>query len=287
MSVPVAATGTVGGALRIATARLAACSDSPRLDAELLLEAVLERPRSALYAHPEAILAPALAARFGALLTRRAAGEPIAYLLGRIGFWTLTLTVTPAVLVPRPETELLIEQALVRLPDGRARVADLGTGSGAIALALASERPGWQILGTDLSPAALALARHNAGALELGRVAWLRTRWCAGLASDGFDLIVSNPPYIAADDPHLAALTHEPATALVAGAGGLADLAAIAQQAGRCLRPGGWLLLEHGHTQGAALARLLRDAGWCEISLHRDLGDRGRVSAARRPGATT
>lgn len=288
VAVPVAdAASTVGGVLRTATGRLAAISESPRLDAELLLEAVLGRPRSALYAHPEATLSPSAAARFEALLTRRAAGEPIAYLLGRAGFWTLTLAVTPAVLVPRPETELLVEQALARLPNAHARVADLGTGSGAIALALARERPGWQVLGTDLSPDALALAQHNASALGLARVGWLRTHWCAGLASGDFDLIVSNPPYIAADDPHLAALAHEPATALVAASEGLADLAAIVRQAGRCLRPGGWLLLEHGHTQGVALARLLRDAGWCEITLHRDLSSHGRVSAARRPGTAT
>ncbi len=281
------AASTIGEAMRAATTRLAATSESPRLDAELLLETVLERPRSALYAHPEAALAPAIAARFETLLSRRAAGEPMAYLLGRTGFWTLTLAVTPAVLVPRPETELLVEQALARRPAAAARVADLGTGSGAIALALASEQPGWQVLGTDLSPTALALARHNASALGLGRVGFLRTRWCAGLAGGSFDLIVSNPPYIAAGDPHLAALGHEPATALVAGSQGLADLAAIVREAGRCLRPGGWLLLEHGHTQGAALAELLRAAGWREITLHRDLGDRGRVSAARWPGART
>ena len=229
-------------------------------------------------AWPEAEVADALAAQFEALLARRQAGEPLAYLLGRWSFWDMDLAVSPAVLIPRPETELLVELALARLPQAAARVADLGTGSGAIALALARERPGWQLLAVDYSAAALAVAEANRRALGVPNATALRSDWCAALADAAFDAIVSNPPYIEADDPHLAALAHEPLSALASGADGLADIRRIAAEAPRCLVPGGWLLLEHGWEQGAAVRAILEAAGFARVQTHRDLEQRDRVT---------
>ena len=256
-------------------------------DAEWLLGHVLDRSRTWLIAHRDDPLSPAAAERYGALLARRAAGEPVAYLTGRRGFWRFDLAVTPDTLIPRPETELLVERALERLPADRAvAIADLGTGSGAIALALAHERPRARVLATDASAAALAVARANAQALGLANVRFAEGDWCAALAGERFDLIASNPPYIAEGDPHLDCgdLRFEPAAALSSGADGLDAIRRIAADAPRHLHPGGWLLFEHGLDQGAAVRALLATLGYAEIATERDLEERDRVTLGRWPG---
>ena len=277
---------TLRDLLAAAAQRLAKISETPRLDAELLLAAALERPRSYLHAWPERVPEPDRVARFFAWLDRRQAGEPIAYLLGRREFWSLELEVTPDTLIPRPETELLVELALERLPaDRTCALADLGTGSGAIALALAVERPRARIVATDLGPAALTVARRNARRLNIGNVEFREGDWCAPLAGERFDLLVSNPPYIAATDPHWRQgdLRFEPAAALVAGEDGLDALRSIVAQAPACLRTGGWLLLEHGYDQGEAVPNLLRQRGFVDVSDHRDAANLSRASAGRWP----
>ncbi|HEX8777031.1 MAG TPA: peptide chain release factor N(5)-glutamine methyltransferase [Rhodanobacter sp.] len=256
-----------------------------RADAEALLLHVLGQPRSWLFAHAGDVLDPDVRAAFEALVARRSAGEPVAYITGRRGFWTLELEVTPATLIPRPETELLVELALERLPrDMAGRVADLGTGSGAIALALASERPQAQVVATDASPDALVVARRNAQRLGVGNVRFLQGDWLAPLAGERFALVVSNPPYIEAADPHLAQgdLRYEPAAALASGADGLDALRRIVAAAPAHLEAGGWLLLEHGWNQGAAVRGLLHEAGCAEVFTARDLEARDRVSGGRR-----
>lgn len=256
-----------------------------RHEAEVLLLHVLGRERAWLFAHGDSPVEAMQRQRFLALVARRAAGEPVAYLTGRRGFWTLDLEVTPATLVPRAETELLVEQALELLPAGEGReVLDLGTGSGAIALALASERPLARVTATDASAAALEVASRNAAAHGLGRVSLVQGNWFAPLAGQRFDLVVSNPPYIAAGDPHLARgdLRFEPATALASGPQGLDDIALIAAQAPAHLHAGGWLLLEHGHDQGAAVRAVLQAAGLGEVATCQDLEGRDRVTRGRR-----
>jgi len=257
-----------------------------RHEAELLLLHVLGRERSWLFAHATDLVDPASGQAFADLLQRRLAGEPVAYLLGRRGFWTLDLAVSPDTLIPRPETERLVELALERLPEATPlRVADLGTGSGAIALALASERPQARVVATDMSPAALAVAAANARRHGLDNVAFRQGSWHAPLAGERFDLIASNPPYIASDDPHLARgdLRFEPASALASGHDGLDDIRLIIAGAAAHLLPGGWLLLEHGWDQGAAIRALLADAGFVEVATEVDLEQRDRVSLGRRP----
>lgn len=254
-------------------------------DAALLLAHALGKPRSWLFAHADDALGEADAAHFEGLLARRAAGEPVAYLTGSRGFWTLELTVTPATLVPRPETELLVELALARLPaDAPVRVADLGTGSGAIALAIAKERPRAQVLATDASSEALAVARGNADRNGIGNVAFRHGSWLQPLGEAAFDLIASNPPYIADGDPHLVQgdLRFEPPMALSCGPDGLDAIRTIIRDAPACLRPGGWLLLEHGWEQGEALRALLAEAGFVEVGTERDLEQRDRISLGRR-----
>ncbi|EPG2416496.1 peptide chain release factor N(5)-glutamine methyltransferase [Stenotrophomonas maltophilia] len=259
-----------------------------RHEAELLLLHVLERPRSWLFAHATDPLAAADLAAFEALLARRVAGEPVAYLTGRRGFWTLDLEVDPATLIPRPETELLVELALERLPQDQAlQLVDLGTGSGAIALALASERPQAQVLATDASPGALAVAARNAARHELRNVRFVEGGhdWYAPLQGARFDLIASNPPYIASDDPHLAQgdLRFEPATALASGVDGLDDIRRIVDGGQAHLLPGGWLLIEHGWDQGVAIRALFDAAGFTEVQTVQDLEQRDRITLGRRP----
>jgi release factor glutamine methyltransferase len=255
-----------------------------RIDAELLLLHVLGKPRSWLIAHAHDALPPDVRAAYAALVERRAAGEPVAYITGVAGFWSLELEVNPATLIPRPETELLVELALQRVPPDRAvRVADLGTGSGAIALAIASERPRAEVSATDASADALAVARRNAARLGIANVRFERGDWLAPLAGQCFDLIASNPPYIEAGDPHLfqGDLRFEPASALASGTDGLDDIRRIVADAKACLQPGGWLLIEHGWNQGDAVRALLQANGYAEVFTARDLEQRDRVSGGR------
>ncbi len=278
---------TLAGLLAGATRCLAQASAAPRLDAEVLLAATLERSRAYLLAWPEQVPTSAQAARFKAWLERRLAGEPVAYLLGRREFWSLELEVTPDTLIPRPETELLVELALAHLPVGRpVLIADLGTGSGAIALALAVERPLARIVATDCSPAALAVARSNASRLGISHIQFREGDWCAPLAGDRFDSIVANPPYVAASDPRWRAgeLRFEPPQALVSGEDGLSALRAIVAQAPDHLAPAGWLLLEHGYDQGETVPALLRRRGFVEIADHRDTAGVSRCACGRWPG---
>ena len=255
------------------------------LEAELLLAHVLGVGRARLRSHGEDVPAADAAARFAALIERRAGGEPVAYILGRKDFWTLELSVSPAVLVPRPETELLVERALELHPGEEGRAADLGTGSGAIALALASARPRWRIVATDVSAEALAVARANAVALGLERVEMVEGDWLTCLPECAFDLLLSNPPYVAAADPALrvAELMREPRLALVAGEDGLAALRGIIRSAPDRLGPGGWLLLEHGATQAAAVAGALVARGFAQVRSHRDLAGRERMTEGQWP----
>jgi len=273
---------TTLGALLHAAERQLAAGSSPRLDAELLLAALLGTTRAQLHARAAEPVAATLATHYLALIARRAGGEPVAYLTGRRDFWTLSLEVTPAVLVPRPETELVVERALALAGPEPAAVADLGTGSGAIALALASERAHWRIVATDRSPAALAIARGNALRLGLHNVEFRLGEWCAPLAGQRLRLIASNPPYVAAGDPALAepTLQYEPHAALCPGPSGLEALAAIAEQARAHLHAGGWLVLEHGADQAAALAHRLVALGYAHVRCHRDLAGRDRVTEA-------
>ena len=258
-------------------------SDSPRADAEILLAHVMQRSRSYFVAWPDAQLTLDEAAAFEALLARRVAGEPVAYLLGSRGFYGLDLAVSPAVLIPRAETEVLVEAALERLPNKACRVADLGTGSGAIALALASLRSDAQVVAVDMSPEALSVAQENARNLNLV-VDFRLGDWCGGLADDVFDMIVSNPPYIRADDEHLAQgdVRFEPRLALTSGADGLDAIRVIIACAPAHLKPGGWLLFEHGYDQAEAVAGLLRAAGWQAVESLQDLLGHFRVTLGRR-----
>jgi len=275
---------TIAAALAAAGARLG--GEEARADAELLLSHALARPRSWLYAWGDAALPPEAAAAFAALLQRRIAGEPVAYLVGRREFWSLDLEVTPATLVPRPETELLVELALERLPlQGAPRVLDLGTGSGAIALAVARERPGARVTAVDASAPALAVAQRNAARLGLERVRFLRSDWFSALRDEDFELLLANPPYLADDDPHLreGSLPFEPAAALSSGRDGLDALRTICADAPARLSPGGWLLFEHGFEQGEAARALLASAGFANVRTWRDLEGRERASGGQRP----
>jgi release factor glutamine methyltransferase len=255
------------------------------LEAQVLLAHALGRDRAWLAAHATDALARDDAERFFALARRRRGGEPVAYLTGCREFWGLMLGVTPAVLVPRPETETLVEAALARLPSDRPlRVLDLGTGSGAIALALAHERPRAEVIATDASEAALAVAGDNAARLGIANVRFLRSDWYAQLPDGArFDAIVSNPPYVATGDPHLTEgdLPFEPASALLAGADGLSALRTIVAGAPSRLAPAGWLLVEHGYDQAAAARALLEGAGFEALASLRDLAGIPRVAAGR------
>lgn len=253
------------------------------VDARVLLAHALERSSTWLFAHGDDIIDPDALDRFETLLARRAQGEPVAYLTGRRAFWSFELMVSPDTLIPRPETELLVELALERLHIGaESRVADLGTGSGAIALALAYERPQSQVVAVDVSAGALDIARANARELELRNLEFRQGDWLQPLADERFDLIVSNPPYIADSDPHLDALRYEPAPALSSGADGLDAIRIIASNAPAHLHRGGWLLLEHGWDQGDAVRALLQAAGFGSVETRRDLEHRDRVTLGRR-----
>ncbi|MFG0379365.1 peptide chain release factor N(5)-glutamine methyltransferase [Pseudomonas sp. zbq_18] len=261
--------------------------DSPtaRLDAELLLAAALNKPRSYLRTWPEREPTAEQLDAFAQMVGRRRSGEPVAYILGHQGFWSLDLEVAPHTLIPRPDTELLVETTLQLAPATPRRVLDLGTGTGAIALALASERGGWQVMGVDRIAQAVALAERNRQRLQLGNAEFRLSSWFDSLAGERFDLIVSNPPYIAADDRHLGEgdVRFEPQSALVAGADGLDDIRLIVGQAPQHLQPGGWLLLEHGYDQAEAVRALLGAAGFHLTESRRDLGGHERISLGQWP----
>lgn len=263
---------TVGAALASAASLLGV-----RLDAELLLAHVLDVSRANVIARDERVLTPEAQGDFEQLLARRMSGEPMAYLTGTREFWSLELEVTKDVLVPRPETELLVEWGLALAPRS---VLDLGTGSGAIALALASELPDARIAATDISAAALQVARGNARRLRL-EVQFAEGA-CYAPVDGAFELIVSNPPYVAEGDPHLAELKFEPAIALTSGADGLGALRAIVAGAPQHLRAGGWLLVEHGATQGAAVRELFARAGFARVETRRDLAGHERATGGQR-----
>ena len=276
---------TLAELLRAATTRLAGTTDNPRREAELLLAARLGTSRAALVADASRAVDAEAVAGFDAWIERRSSGEPLAYITGRRGFWTLELEVTPDVLVPRPETELVVERAL-RHGGTQARLLDLGTGSGAIALALATERPQWSVTAVDRSPAALGVARRNAARVGAPGVDWREGSWFEPVARQRFDIIVSNPPYVAADDAALddPALRHEPRAALTPGPDPLAALRAIVTAAPNHLAAGGWIILEHGATQGPAVRALLEAQGLSHVVSLRDLAGHERVTEGRLPG---
>lgn len=267
-----------------AVGRLAA-SDSPKRDAEILLGHVTGRARTYIMAFGETELSDQALLQLEALLSRREKGEPIAYLVGEREFWSLPLSVSPATLIPRPDTECLVEQALLRLGAGSSRVLDLGTGTGAIALAIASERPDCQIIGVDLQPAAVSLAQYNGQKLSIANASFLQGSWFAPVAGQRFALIASNPPYIDAADPHLEQgdVRFEPATALIADNNGLADIDYIVAHAPAHLDPQGWLLLEHGWQQGEAVRDILQAAGFTQVETVKDYGDNDRVTLGQWP----
>jgi release factor glutamine methyltransferase len=274
----------LAAALNEAARSLTSASPSPRLDAEVLLMHVCDLARTALVIRANESLSAGQYDEYRRLVERRRAGEPVAYITGVREFWSLPLTVSPAVLIPRAETELLVERALARIPqDNSCAVADLGTGSGAIALAIARERPHAEIVATDVSADALHIADRNAHKLGITNVILRAGNWLAALADNLFDVIVSNPPYIPANDPHLGRgdVRHEPRTALTGGTDGLDAIRCIASGARARLHAGGWLLLEHGYDQADTVATILREAGFTESTCHADLAGQPRVTEAR------
>lgn len=258
-------------------------SDSPQLDCQILLGHTLDKSRAWLLANDEYAVDACSAGKFIAQLKRRRAGEPIAYLTGIKEFWSMALKVTPDTLIPRPETELLVETALDRIPDDHRTVADLGTGSGAIAIALAAERQAWSIVATDVSEGALEVARLNADRLGCKNIEFIAANWCEMLEDYRFDLIVSNPPYVEPDDPHLDELTYEPAGSLVANDHGMADLKTIIRTAPQVLKPDGLLIVEHGYNQQDAVLATFRDAGYRNVESKFDAGGHPRSTIAKAP----
>jgi release factor glutamine methyltransferase len=277
MSLPL----SIQDALNIAGEKLALCSEDTSVEASLLLAHVLGVSRTHLHTRPEQKLQESQCHEFFKMISRRLAGEPIAYLIGCREFWSLELLVNKYTLIPRPETELLVELALQHIPpDGEYHILDLGTGSGAIALAIASERPQCHITATDISPPALDVASANAQRLNIRNVTFHQGSWFAPFYTEKFDVIVSNPPYVAQNDPHLLQgdLPAEPSLALVAGPSGMEMITTIAQHAPNYLQSGGWLLLEHGYNQGTCVANLLNDAEYFRVQTWRDLAGIERIT---------
>ena len=275
---------SIENALRDAARRLADSSDTARLDAEVLMCRAIDMPRSYLFAHPEDTLDEAAVGRFTTTVERRAAGEPIAYITGSREFWSMQLMVTPATLVPRPETEILVDLALREIPrKADWNVLDLGTGSGAIALAIARERPLASVTAVDLSADAIAVARQNARQLDVGNVEFLQGDWAEPVAGRSFDLVASNPPYVADGDVFLESLAAEPRMALVSGDDGYDAIQIIARDCPAILAGGGVLLLEHGCDQATDVADLLQQQGLVDIRCHNDYAGLPRVTAARKP----
>ena len=265
--------------LRQAASELSA-SESPKRDAEILLEFVTGKARTYLLAFGETQLSAEQEAQLATLLARRKTGEPVARLVGEREFWSLPLYVSPATLIPRPDTECLVEQALSRLPAQACRILDLGTGTGAIALALASERPDCEVTAVDVMPDAVALAQRNVARLGFPNVTVLQSSWFSALDNRTFGMIVSNPPYIDEHDPHLTQgdVRFEPLTALVAANEGLADIVHIVTTSRQHLLPGGWLLVEHGWTQGDAVRDVFIAAGYRAVETCRDYGGNDRLT---------
>lgn len=273
-------------ALEWAVRALAPTSGAARVEAEMLLGHSINKSRHYAYIWPERLITTAQYQRFEALCRRRAAGEPLAYIVRRREFWSLDLEVTPATLIPRPETECLVEAALALVPPTATwRIADLGTGSGAIALAIATERPACQILATDNSAGALAVARQNAARLGLGNICFSLGDWFAALGDRGYQMILSNPPYVADSDPHLERgdLRFEPRSALVGGPDGLTQIRLIARQARAYLVRNGRLLLEHGYDQGPQVCALLQGLGYQGVTDHCDYAGSQRFAEAVAP----
>jgi len=276
---------TISEALKAATQILSTCQPTARIDAEVMLCYVLNKSRTFLHTWPEQQLSPRKQRLFKRLVSRRAEGEPVAYLIGQREFWSLQLTVTPDTLIPRPETELLVEQSLELIPENsQLNIADLGTGSGAIALAIASERPDCKVTAIDNSLAALNVATENAAQLKVTNINFLHNDWLHNSKPSPFDIIISNPPYVRSDDPHLneGDLPFEPLTALASGADGMTDIKKIAHQAWLHLKDKGWLLLEHGFDQHATVSEILRQQGYQNIEGFRDLSGNDRVIRARK-----
>jgi release factor glutamine methyltransferase len=276
---------SVNDSLHAAVEQVISISDSAQLDAEILLAFVLQCTRSFLRAWPEKDLTSAQLSLYEQLIQRRLQGEPIAYIVGHKEFWSLDLQVTPDTLIPRADTECIVNCVLEKFSAGTTlQIADLGTGSGAIALALAKERPLWNIIATDIKAEALRIAQANANKLQIKNIQFVQGNWCEGLGTFGtFDVIVSNPPYIALDDPHLTIgdVKFEPRTALVSGTDGLDDIRDIISQASEYLREGGWLFLEHGYNQSQAVQGLLNKAGYTNIVNVLDLSGQQRVTSAK------
>lgn len=278
---------TVAQCLQLAH-ELESLSDSARLDIELLLGHILQKNRTYLFTWPDKILSPEQAENFLQLFNRRKSGEPIAHIIGQREFWSLPLAVNNSTLIPRPDTELLVELVLELFASDSAQqqrsCLDLGTGTGAIVLAIASEKPHWQLLGVDYSVAAAALAEHNRSALGFNHVAIVQSDWFAAIPAQQFDVIVSNPPYIDPQDPHLdqGDVRFEPRSALIADNKGLADIELIIQQSRNYLDEQGWLLLEHGYDQGRAVRELLVAQQFAQVETRRDYGGNERVTLGRK-----
>ena len=276
---------TFDALLKSAAQRLQrAGSPSPRIDAEVLMVFAASRSRTWLYTWGDSECPTWEHARFDALVAARAQGQPVAYLTGEREFWGLSLATSPSTLIPRPDTETLVDVVLARAKALSGRLLDLGTGTGAIALAFASERPMWQVIGVDVRPEAVSLATHNAQTLHIANATFLLSDWFASLGvppdGDAFDIIVSNPPYIAADDPHLSEgdVRFEPRSALVAEGDGMADLMHLIIAAQAFLSPGGWLALEHGYQQAACVRQALMQAGYQNVESVQDIGGHERVT---------
>ncbi len=274
---------TIQDLIQSAAATLEPVSDSARLDAEVLLAQALGKPRAFLFSHGDEAVSDDARQGFDALLARRVAGEPVAYILGEREFWSLALKVTRATLIPRPDTERLVEIALDAIDAHRyTSIADLGTGSGAIALSLAKERPGCSVTATDINPETLAVAEDNRRRLGLSNVEFLLSDWTSALSGRRFDLVVSNPPYVASGDQALVTLAYEPTGALESGPEGLDDIRRLAVEVPGILAAGGRLLLEHGFEQGDAVRQLLAAAGWRDVRTWKDHSGRPRVTGGVR-----
>lgn len=264
--------------LQQATSVLQEISDTADIEARLCCQQVLGVELGFLYSRPDHVISTEQQQALDNILQRRLQQEPLAYILGSWCFWDLELDVDESTLIPRADTERLIEQILALELPQKAQVLDLGTGTGAIALTLAKQRPQWQLLAADYLAEAVALARRNAERLAINNCRVIQSDWFSEVPQQPFDLIVSNPPYIAADDPHLASLKFEPKSALIAEDNGLADIRHICQQAPAYLATNGWLWLEHGHDQAEAVKQILQDVGFTKVSSHKDYGDNWRIS---------